>query len=160
MEKNPTLSFKIGGILGKKNQIPHWQQALFFVKKIISDFAETSLMISLQQINVPQFGKNVKKKLCRKKIRLQVSKSGVFWGKKSKIPQVAGTFFARKSSLFFRFFFRNKVEIEKICRILENLQKTFFYWKNIRLQISKWGVFCDQKRFSDFFFLFLEIKFR
>ena len=27
--------------------------------------------------------------------------------------------------------------MEKICRILENLEKTFFYWKKIQLQVSK-----------------------
>jgi len=36
-----------------------------------------------------------------KKIRLQVSKSGVFWEKKSNSPLVAGTFFREKNVLEF-----------------------------------------------------------
>merc|ERR1711973_222175 len=51
-------------------------------------------MISLQQINVPKFGKNVKKNLCRKKIRLQVSKSGVFCDKKIEFPIGSRHFFS------------------------------------------------------------------
>ena len=64
--------------------------------------------------------------------------------------------------------------MEKMCRILENLRKTFFYWKKIRLQVQKSGVFWEkksktplvagtffrEKRFSDFLGVFLEIKFR
>ena len=48
MEKNPTSSFKIGGILEKKIKNPYGKQALFSAKKNFSDFAETSLMISLR----------------------------------------------------------------------------------------------------------------
>ena len=46
---------------------------------------------------------------------------------------------------FFYFFFRNKVQIEKNFPILENLRKTFFYWKKIQLQVSKSGVFSEKK---------------
>ena len=89
-----------------------------------------------------KIGKNSK----WKKIQLQVSKWGVFWEKKSKSAWVAGTFFHEKRVLrFLFFFFRNKVWIEKMCRILENLRKTFFYWKKIQLQVSKWGVFWGKK---------------
>ena len=59
-------------------------------------------------------------------------------------------------------------------RILENLRKTFFYWKKIQLQVSKWGEFWEkkskslwvaatffhEKRFCDFLDFFLEMKFR
>ena len=110
-----------------------------------------------------------------KKIQLQVSKWGVFWGKKSKSAWVAGTFFHEKTVLrFFIFFFRNKVWIEKMCCILENLRKTFFYWKKIQLQVSKWGVFWGKKSKSAwvagtffrkkhvlwFLWKFTELKFR
>ena len=61
-----------------------------------------------------------------------------------------------------------------MCRILENPQKTFFYWKKIQLQVSKWGYFGEKKSkslwvvgtffmkkgFSDFLDFFLEIRFR
>ena len=59
--------------------------------------------------------------------------------------------------------YRNEVQIEKICRILQNLRKTFFNWKKIQLQVPKSGVFGgfgEQKSFFDFLFFFLEMKFR
>ena len=49
----------------------------------------------------------------------------------------------------------------KICRILENLRKTFFYRKKIQLQLSKSGVFVIQKCSLIFFFFFrteLQVK--
>ena len=47
-------------------------------------------------------------------------------------------FFQQKTgSLIFIKIYRIEVQIEKICRILENLRKTFFYWKKIQLQVSK-----------------------
>ena len=33
--------------------------------------------------------------------------------------------------------YRNEVQVKKNLRILENLRKTFFYWKKIQLQVSK-----------------------
>ena len=49
---------------------------------------------------------------------------------------------------------------EKNVEYFGKSEKNFFYWKKIRLQVSKWGVFCDQKSFSDFLDFFLEMKFR
>ena len=93
-------------------------------------------MISLRQINVPTIQENMQKKISvRKKIRLQVYKIGK---KKIKIPHRQQALFSAKTdSLIFMKIYRNEVQIEKICRILENLRKNFFYWKKIQLQVSK-----------------------
>ena len=57
MEKNPTSSFKIGGILEKKIKNPYGKQALFSAKKNFSDFAENLQKCSLGKKNVEYFGK-------------------------------------------------------------------------------------------------------
>ena len=77
-------------VFWRKKKSKSSQVAGTFFREKKREFAETSLMISLQQINVPLFGKNVKKNFSRKKI--QVSKSGVFSEKKLKSPMVGGLF--------------------------------------------------------------------
>ena len=83
--KRSNFKFQNRGYFGKKKSNSRLVAGNFSLEKKNLRFAETSLMISLQQINVPQFGKNVKKNFCRKKIQLQVSKLGVFCDKKIKI---------------------------------------------------------------------------
>merc|ERR1711973_695995 len=73
------------------------------------------------------FGKSAKNFFYRKKIRLQVSKSGVFAPK--------------KVSLIFFFFFRNKLQVKNIWRILENLQKTFFIGQKSNFKFQNRGYF-------------------
>ena len=46
-------------------------------RKMFSDFFSNLQIVSLQQMNVRYFGKYTKKIIYRKKIRLQVEKSGV-----------------------------------------------------------------------------------
>ena len=69
MEKNPTSTFKIGGILRKK---------------MFRKFVETSVIISLEKDNSPYIEKNFKNFFNWKKIHLQFSKVGVFWIQKRK----------------------------------------------------------------------------
>ena len=70
-EKNPTSSFKIGGI---------------FRKKIFRKFFETPVIISFFKDTSLYFGKKIQKLYNWKKIQLEFSKSGFFW-KKSKSPR-------------------------------------------------------------------------
>ena len=53
-----------------------------WVPKRFSDFSQNFFRWSSQHITLPYFGKSAKNFFYRKKIRLQVSKSGVFSGKK------------------------------------------------------------------------------
>ena len=55
-----------------------------------------------------------------------------------------------KCSPIFLFFFRNVVQVKKMLSILENLRKTFFYWKKIRLQVENRGYFWKKKFFKSF----------
>ena len=91
MEKNPTSSFKIGGILGK-NQNPHRQQALFYAKKIFAHFAETSLIISSEIIKFARKIVLCKTFLIGKYSNFNFQNRGYFRKKKQKSSQVGGFF--------------------------------------------------------------------
>ena len=60
-----------------------WWMVDGWVPKRFSDFAQNFVRWSSQHINLLYFGKSAKNFFYRKKIRLQVSKSGVFSEKKS-----------------------------------------------------------------------------
>ena len=146
MEKNPTSSFKIGGILEKKSKTLMGNRHFFSRKKCSPIFMKI-YRSEVQIEKICRILENLKKTFFfQKKIQLQVSKSAVFWKKKIKILMGSRHFFPQKTgSLIFIKIYRNEVQIEKICRILENLRKTFFYWKKVRLQLSKSGVLVVKK---------------
>ena len=85
---------------------------------------------------MPFFLNSAKNVFYRKKIRLQVSKSGVFVSK--------------KVSDFF-FFDRNKLQVNFFANFRKSA-KNFFNRKKIRLQVSKSGVFAPEKVSLIFFF--------
>ena len=94
-----------------------------FNPKRLCNFAETLLIISLGRINISLFGKKMRKNSKRKKIQLQVSKSGVF----SK----------KKCSANFLKFGTLLEHLKLFCLILENLRKTFSVKKsNFKFQKS------------------------
>ena len=113
------------------------------------------------------FRKSAKNFFNRKKLQLQVSKSGVFAPEKvsqfmkkknsvfSKICEKnflseknptssvkIGGFCSRKVSLIF--FYRNKVQVRKKKSQFSKSAKNLFYRKKIRLQVSKSSVFCEK----------------
>ena len=120
-EKNPTSSFKIGGVLkkivkfpiGSRHFFPRKKGSLIFMKIYRNEVQIEKICRILENLRKTFF--------YWKKILLQVEKSGVFSDK--------------KCSLIFMKIYRNEVQAEKICRILENLRKTFFYRKKIQLQV-------------------------
>ena len=95
-----------------------------------SDFAETSLIISEKNKNLQYFRKFAKTIFIRKKIQLQLSKSGVFREKKCSA-----------NSLKLR---SDIVYSKHIHYILAKNFKKNLKWKKIQLQVSKSGVFGEK----------------
>ena len=105
-------------------------------QKMFSDFAEIFFIISSEKIKFANFGKSAKNFFNRKKIRLQVSKSGVFCEKK-----YSANFLKLRTELVYKMIVQ--------CISSKNF-KNFFKWKKIQLQVSKVGVFWVQKIFRKF----------
>ena len=98
--------------------------------KSFSDFFFYRNKVQVKK-KLPILEKFSKKNFYRKKIRLQVSKSGVF------APE--------KVSLIFFFFFLEITFRWKKISVFSKICEKLFLSEKIRLQVSKWGVFVPEK---------------